>query len=316
MIDASGIILGGVLPAVVAAAAMLGGWKLTRHAGVAWLLGLSMGYLAGHWALDAQGVGVLAAVAKSLDPHEARDWLPLAIVAATAIEAIGLLGKRAATLAWVLRVAGCLWLPWRLLAGSVYLPSMAQNVDFDTGAWSNLEAFAWLGGVGGLLALVWLALRQTPEQTVPRLRSSLATFVTLGATATIALSGSLTIGQLLGVLTATLVGCGVAAAALRLESGPESAAGPLLAAFGGVLVIARFLFDPELSFYYAAMLLLALIAAVGRISPPTRLSARVHALVRIALCVAALALTAIPAARDFAAAQAESESNPYLNFQP
>ena len=105
MIDASGIILGGVLPAVVAAAAMLGGWKLTRHAGVAWLLGLSMGYLAGHWALDAQGVGVLAAVAKSFNPHEARDWLPLAVVAAAAIEAIGLLGKRAATLAWVLRVA-------------------------------------------------------------------------------------------------------------------------------------------------------------------------------------------------------------------
>ena len=129
------------------------------------------------------------------------------------------------------------------------------------------------------------------------------------------MSGSLTIGQLLGVLTATLAGCGVAAAALRLESGPESAAGPLLAAFGGVLVIARFLFDPELSLYYAAMLLLALIAAVGRISPPTRLSARVHALVRIALCAAALALTVIPAARDFAASQAESESNPYLNFQ-
>ncbi len=316
MIDASGIILGGVLPAVAAAAAMLGGWKLTRHAGIAWLRGLSLGYLAGQWALDARGVGFPAAVAKSLDPHEARDWLPLAVVAAAVIEAIGLLGKRGATLAWVLRVAGCLWLPWRLLAGSVYLPSMAQNVDFDTGAWSILEAFAWLGGVGGLLALVWLALRQTPEQTVPRLRSSLATFVTLGATATIALSGSLTIGQLLGVLTATLAGCGVAAAALRLESGPESAAGPLLAAYGGVLVIARFLFDPELPLYYAAMLLLALIAAVGRISPPTRLSARVHALVRIALCVAALALTVIPAAREFAASQAESESNPYLNYQP
>jgi len=316
MIDFGDILLGGVLPAVVAAAAMLSGWKLTRHAGVAWLIGLSVGYLAGHWALDARGVGFLAAVAKSFNPHEARDWLPLAVVSAAAIEAIALLGKRGATLAWVLRVAGCLVLPWRLLAGSVYLPSMAQNVDFDTGAWSTLEASAWLGGVGGLLALVWLALLNVPEQTLPRLRSSLATFVTLGATATITLSGSLTIGQLMGVLTAVLVGCGVAAAALRLESGPESAAGPLLAAYGGVLVIARFLFEPELPLYYAAMLLLALIAAVGRISPPTRLSARVHALVRIVLCVAALALTALPAARDFAASQAQSESNPYLNFQP
>ena len=111
------------------------------------------------------------------------------------------------------------------------------------------------------------------------------------------------------------VGKAVAALCWLALDKPDRA-GPLLAAFGGVLVIGRFMFEPELPLYYAAMLLLALIAAVGRFSPPTRLSARVHALVRIALCVAALALTAIPAARDFAAAQAQSESNPYLNFQP
>ena len=71
MIDFGDILFGGVLPAVVAAAAMWSGWKLTRHAGVAWLIGLSVGYLAGHWALDARGVGFLAAVAKSFNPHEA-----------------------------------------------------------------------------------------------------------------------------------------------------------------------------------------------------------------------------------------------------
>lgn len=316
MIDAGGIILGGVLPAIVALVAMFSGWKLTHRASAAWLLGLSAGYLAGHWALDARGVGFSAAVTKSFNPLEARDWLPLAVISAATIEAIGMLGNKGAGLAWVLRVGWCFLLPWRLLAGSVYLPRVVQNVDFDTGAWSTLEAVAWLGGVGGLLALAWLALRHAPEQTLPRLRSSLATFVALGATATIALSGSLTIGQLMGVLTATLVGCGLAAAALRLESGPESAAGPLLGAYGGVLVIARFLLVPELPLYYAGMLLLALVAAVGWISPPERLSTRAHALVRIALCLAALALTVIPAARDFAASQAESESNPYLNYQP
>ena len=316
MIDPVGILLGGMLPAVVAAAAMLGGWKSTRSAGVAWLIGLSVGYLAGHWALDARGVGFLAAVAKSFSPHEARDWLPLVVILAAAIDAIGLLGKKSVPLAWTLRVAWCLWLPWRLLAGSVYLPSTAEVVGFDTGAWSTLEATAWLGGAGGLLALAWLALRHAPEQTLPRLRSSLATFVALGATATIALSGSLTIGQLMGVLTAALIGCGIAAGALRLESGPESAAGPLLAAYGGVLVIGRFLFDPELPLQHAGMLLLALVVAVGWIAPPKLLSARIHGLLRIAICLTALVLTVIPAARDFAAAQAESESNPYLNYQP
>jgi hypothetical protein len=318
MIDTNAVLLGGALPAVVAAVAMLGAWKLGKHAGVAWLVGVSLGYLTGHWALDAHGVGLAAAVAKSFSPHEARDWLPLAVISAAALEAIGLLGKKAIVLSWVLRVGWCFWLPWRLLAGSVYLPSAAEDLGFDTGAWSTSETAAWLGGVGGLLVLAWLALRQASTESLPRLRprlqSSLATFVALGATATITLSGSFTIGQLMGVLTATLVGCGIAAAALRLESGPEAAAGPLLASFAGVLVIARFLLVPELPLYYAGMLLLALVVAVGWIAPPKLLSARFHSLVRIAVCVAVLALVVVPAARDFAASQAVDESNPYLNY--
>jgi hypothetical protein len=314
MIDTDGILWGGVLPAVAAAAAMLGGWLLTRRTGVAWLMGLTVGYVAGHWGLDSLGVGFAAAVAKSFSPHEARDWLPLAVVLAAAIEAFALLVRKSATLAWVLRVGLCMWLPWRLLAGSVYLPKTTEGVSFASGGWSTFEAVAWLGGAGGLLTLAWLALRHAPEKTQPRLRSSLATFATLGATATIALSGSLTIGQLMGVLTATLVGCGITAATLRLESGPESAAGPLVAAFGGVLVIARFLLDPEMSLYCAGMLLLALVVAVGWISPPEKLSARANAAVRIAVCMALLALTVAPAARDFAASQAEDASNPYLNY--
>jgi hypothetical protein len=314
MIDAKAVLLGGALPATVAAVAMYVAWKLGKHVGVAWLVGVSLGYLTGHWALDSVGVGFAAAVAKSFSPHEARDWLPLAVISAAAVEAIALLGKKAIVLGWLLRVGWCLWLPWRLLAGSVYLPSTAQDLGFNSGAWSTSEATAWIGGVGGLLVLAWLALRQAPTESLPRLRSSLTTFVALGATATIALSGSFTIGQLMGVLTATLVGCGVAAAALRLKGGPETAAGPLLAAYAGVLVIARFLLVPELPLYYAGMLLLALVAAVGWIAPAKLFSARVHSLVRLAVCVAVLALVVVPAARDFAASQAVDESNPYLNY--
>ena len=60
--------------------------------------------------------------------------------------------------------------------------------------------------------------------------------------------------------------------------------------------------------------LLALVVAVGWISPPEKLSARANAAVRIAVCMALLALTVAPAARDFAASQAEDASNPYLNY--
>lgn len=316
MIDAGGIFWGGVLPVVVASTAVAICWKITRNAFVAWLLGISLGYLAGHWGLDSRGVGLGVAVTRSFHPHEARDWLPMAVSTATAIELVALVGNKGAVLAWILRVAGCVVLPWRLLAGSVYLPHEAQEVGFGSSCWSWLEAIAWLSGTSTLLLMAWMALWYAPKQTLPRLRSSLATFVALGATATIALSGSLTMGQLLGVLTAALVGCGVAASALQLESGPESAAGPLLAAFGGVLVIARFLLDPELPLPYSIILLLALVAAVGWICPPSRLPGRVHAAVRIALCLVALALTTVPAAQKFAASQAESETNPYLNFQP
>lgn len=314
MIDTAGILLGGVLPAIVAAVTMAVAWRLSRRADVAWLVGLSLGYLAGHWALDARGVGIAAAVAKIADPHEARDWLPLAVLSAAAIEAVALWGKPAVGLAWVLRGVWCCLVPWRLLAGSVYLPRTESS--FNTSAWSTWEAIAWLGGASVLLALVWLAMRWMPQRTLPRLRSSLSTLVALGATATVTMSGSLTMGQLLGVLTATLVGCGVVAATFRLERGPEAAAGPLLAIYGGVLVIASFLLSPELPLFYTAMLLVALIAAVAWIDPPAWLSKRGYALVRIGICLTALALTVIPAAREFAASQAESANDPYLNFEP
>jgi hypothetical protein len=314
MIDTVGILLGGLLPAVVAAVAMLAAWRLSRNATVAWLVGLSLGYLAGHWAIDARGVGFPAAVAKFANPHEARDWLPLAVLSAAVIEASATWGRTAVGFAWVLRGVWCCFLPWRLLSGSVYLPRTQSS--FNTAAWSPLEAIAWLGGASVLLALIWLAIRLMPERTLPRLRSSLSTLVALGATATITLSGSLTTGQLLGVLTATLVGCGMVAAALRLERGPEAAAGPLLAVYGGVLVIARFLLSPELPLFYTSMLLVALITAVAWIDPPAWLSKRGHALVRFVVCLAALALAVIPAARDFVASQAESSNDPYLNFEP
>lgn len=321
LIDWEAVRFGGIQPALAAAISMAVVWKLSRHAAVAWLVGLSAGLLTGHLGLDFSAVGISAALQKTLQPAEARDWLPALLVGALAIELAALKGGIVAKVAVALRLALCLLLPWLMLRGSVYLPQqqLAQqqfDFEFDTGAWSTSEAAAWLGPVGCLLLLLWSSARLVADESLCRLRASLTTLVSLAAAGTVALSGSLTTGQLLGTLTAGLVGCGITAAALRLPRGPEAAAGPIVAVFGGVLVIARFLLSPELAVASTLLLLLAMAGAIGWVGPVERVSARVRFAMRTLLCVICLALVVVPAAKEFAASQSTEESNPYQGFTP
>lgn len=320
MVGNAEVLWGGILPALVAAATLSLVWRLTGRANAAWLWGLGCGYLAGHWGLDALGVGISQAFAKSLDPADARDWLPLAVVATVAIETIALWGVNAARCAWVLRLALCGWLPWRLLKGSVYLPETTPDLQFDFGfesqAWSNSDALLWLGSAAGILAVFWTSARFQLGSMLPRLRASLATLVALGGAATIALSGSLTTGQLLGVLTAALVGCGIAASAWRLEEGPEAAAGPLIAVLGGVLIIARFLLYEELGLLPVALLLLGSYTATGWMGSEKMLTTRVQFILRSTVCLVAIIACVVPAAREFAATQSEQSDNPYQSYSP
>ncbi len=316
MIDLVGFLLGGVLPALVAAVTMVAVFKRTQSSAAAWSIAIAVGYLSGHWGLDARGVGLLAALAKMIRPHEARDWLPILILVATTIDAISRIVTKHGWLTWSLRLGLIFILPWCLLRGSVYLPVDAQPAGFDTGAWSTWEAVGWLGAVGGLLAVAGIVVRFGVKNPDVRLRSTLGTIALVGTSATIAMSGSLTTAQLLGALAAAMVGCGIVAAWLRLESGPESAAGPLLSVIGGVLVIARFLLYQELATATALLLLLALTSAVGWLGTEKKPAPRIRSALRIAICLAALAMALVPAAREFAATQTESEANPYLNYQP
>jgi len=312
MIEPSDLLLGGLLPAVAAAVVLAFVWKFTRHAGAAWSASLTVGYLAGHWALDANTAGFLSAVAKSFNPHEARDWLPLAILLSSIPCAVALAGKKGRVIAWLLRAVLCVFLPWRLLVGSAYLPSVSlSKVAFDTGAWSTPESVAWLSGISTALFTAWLFAEAENRGSVCRLRASLATLVALSGAVVLAMSGSFTYGQLLGVLTATLAGSSLIAIILRLDRGPESAAGPLVAVFGGALVLGHFF--SELRLLNACLLLLAMAVAIGWMPP--KLSQRMQVSLRCLLCLIPLTIAVTLAAMEFSATQVELESNPYLNFR-
>ena len=188
---------------------------------MAWLAGFVLGYLSGHWGLDAAGVRFVEAVWKSFQPHEARDWLPL------------------------------------------------------------------------LLVLL----------------------VATGAAAMLALSGSLTTGQLLDVVAAAMGGCGAAALLLRVESGPEAAPGPMIAAVGGLLMVA-YLFVDGVTPIRVALLVVSLAAALT-VLPPSR---RWQIGFCTAACLVPLVIAVAMAASEFAAAPSapdlQPEANPYLNWEP
>jgi hypothetical protein len=307
MITIADILLGGVLPGVIAVAALAGVWKLTANAASSWRTAAVASFLVGLWALDAQGVGVVNAIAKSMRISEARDFLPLMVILAVIPDAVAAGGKRGAILGWIVRAGLCVFVPWRLLWGTRYLPKVAPPPNFDMGAWGPLEAVLWIGGVAAALLAVWSLVRAENTEA-PRLRSMLAVLAALAASATVAYSGSLTLGQLMGVLVAALTGCAVAAWWMKVGRGPDAAAGPIAVACGGVLVLAHFF--AELKLLYAALLLVGLAVGAGWFFPGKKWSTPV----RCVVCLAAIGVAVGMARMDFAAAQAEAASNPYSNL--
>ncbi len=297
MITLSGILWGGVLPGVLAIGTLMSVWKLTHNAASSWRTAVVASFLVGMWALDAIGVGVLAAIAKALRIQEAKDFLTLLVILGVFPDALASYGKQGRIIAWLLRIGLCLFLPWRLLAGSIYLPkATAVPNPFNTSAWSTAEAIYWLGGIAIVLIGLW-AIFIAARDHAPRLRSALTAMVAFAAAVTLTLSGSITYGQLMGVLTATLAGSTIASAFGKLERGPDAAAGPILMAFAGVLVLAHFF--AELKLLYAALLALALGVAGGWFFAEQKWSV----ILRSAVCMILLGAVLTLAWIDFAAAQ-------------
>lgn len=307
MITLSDILRGGILPGIVALIVLVSVWKLTKSAASSWRTAVVVSFLAGLWALDAQGVGISTAISKSVRITEAKDLLPLMVILAGVPDAVATLGARAAQGAWLLRVALCGFLPWQMLSGTKYLPKFAPPPNFDSAAWTTLEMIGWLGGTAVALLATW-ALVRGENTELPRLRSILVAVVALAASATIALSGSFTYGQAMGVLVAALTGCALASWLMRTGRGPDAAAGAIVIAFGGVLVLA--LFIAELKLLYAILLILAFAVAGGWFFPGKKWSTPV----RCTVCLLAIGVTVGLAAMDFAAAQAEAANNPYMNL--
>jgi len=309
MITPADFLLGGILPVFVAATVCALVWKFAENAASSWRTGLVVGIVVGIWALESRSVGISTAIAKSIRITEAKDFLPLVVILSMVPDAIGAINRTGNIAGWVLRALFSILLPWRLLYGSSYLPrDPLPDVSFDTGAWSAGEAILWIGGLSLALFGTWASLRLEAFGSHPRLRSVLAITVMLATAATIALTGSLTYGQLTGVVAAALTACATVSALGQFNRGPDAACGPVAISFGTLLVLA--LFFSNLSLLYALLLVAAMVVGAGRFSPRMKY----HALLRSGLCLALLGLAVGLAGWEFAASQAESTSNPYYNM--
>lgn len=306
MVTLGDVLLGGVLPGIVAVAALVAVWKLTANAASSWRTAAVASFVVGMWALDSQGVGVASAIAKSVKITEAKDFLPLLAILAVIPDAVATFGKRGSMAAWMLRVGLCLFVPWRLLWGTRFLPKVAVPANFNTGAWSTGEAITYIGLIAAALVLGWALIRAENTEW-PKLRSALAILTALAASVAIGLSGSISQAQLMGVLVAVLTGCGIAAGFL-LGRGPDAAAGPLVVAFGSVLLLAHFF--SSLKLMYAVLLLVGFVVGAGWFFPRKKWSAAA----RCAVCVTMIGAATGMAVIDYQATKAETTSDPYSNL--
>ena len=309
-------LLGGLTPAAVAAAAFGISWAATRREGVAWNVGVTVGYAAGATALAARNVGAGEALQSIITPSVAPQWLPLMALVAAAPLAIATLSRRR-WVQWALAAPVCIATPVWLLRGGKYLPSQeVRESGFATAAWSLPQAAVILGGVAVALLTTWWLWQAIPRATALRTRSLLTVLAMIAAAAAIGLTGSFTYAQLSGVLAAAVGGCAVVAGALKAESGPEAAAGPIILLPGLLLLLAACY--SALPLWLAVSLAIVMALAAGWLPGLARLKPRVQLAVRTTACLLPLAIVLWQASVAFIETQRQqqeaAESNPYLNL--
>ncbi|MBX6314757.1 MAG: hypothetical protein IRY99_17850, partial [Isosphaeraceae bacterium] len=204
------LVLGVVLPALVAAVVFLGAAWVERRgeAPSAWggALGLGAGYLLGHAAVqDWLASGRWPA----WPPPDVVDWMPYLTLVATALGLLEAIRPGPAWTRWENRllVTG--------LALGLLLGPMIRNF------WTTRQAASWLIGLGLGLLVLWgllegLAARLGPALTLPLL------MVAVGTSIVLVLSQSLLLGRLGMALAAALA---VAWAVGRFRPGLSMARG-------------------------------------------------------------------------------------------
>jgi hypothetical protein len=266
MLTPNMILLGVVVPAAVAGVTLLTAWRLggTEASRGRWggAVGLGSAYAAGHWGIF--GWPPFPAI-------EATQWIVYVVLVAAAL---GLLESRIELTTaprWTLRVA--------LVSASLWL-WLRPLVDY---AWEPVQAVTRLVLLGLLALAFWAEL----ELVSPRLaRGSswlVLLLVSIGSALALALSGSLALGQLAGVLCA---GLGAGFVAALLPGGRRAEGLPVVAvALAGLWLVGHFY--SELPATSALLLAAAPLAALAL--PQRTLTGRSAALIP-ALRVAAVLL--------------------------
>ncbi|HEX6964064.1 MAG TPA: hypothetical protein VF175_19505 [Lacipirellula sp.] len=310
------LLLGGLTPMALAAAAFGVSWAASRRAGAAWNAGVVLGFAAGVTALAARNIGLGPALQKLASPSMAQEWLPIVALMALAPSALAAAGQRG-WLRWVVAVPLCVATPIWLLWGGKYLPSQeVRQSGFATDAWSAPQAVAILGGVAVLLLVAWWSWTAVPHESAPRTRSLLVVVSLIGAAATVGLTGTFVYAQLCGALAAAVGGGVVVAWIVNAKAGPEAAAGPVIVLTGALLLLAACYsaLPPWMAIGVAA----AVVLSAGRIPGLQRLKPRVQLALRTFVCFLPLTLVLWQAVAAFLETQRQqqeaAESNPYLNL--
>lgn len=197
MLNLDAILLGVVLPAVAAAAVLLAAWRPWRKAASptgtigAGALAIGLAYAAGYAGL----VGW-----PPFPPVEASQWIVYLQLAAVGLFLLERMTSRPPN-----------WLRWGFRIGLVAVSLVLILRPMMTYSWSPGRTAGWVAGLGVLALAFWLEL----EWVLPGVEALsswlVLTIVAVGCALCLAMSGSLLLGQLGGVLAAAAAGATVLA---------------------------------------------------------------------------------------------------------
>ena len=320
MISLEDFLVGGLLPAAVAAAALVVAWKVSGNSTISWMTSFLSGYTAGQWGLDARGIGLGEAISKFYAPEVASDWVPMLLVFAAVPEVVSQFGKRGKRASWLPFTGVASFLTWRMLSLHKDYPTSELVVaGFNESPWTWTDVALMIVGATLVMLHLWGLAKAGERQSAPVMRSVLTMLVAVGGAAVLALSGSLTTGQLMGVVAASLGGSGLTAWILRIEAGPEAAPALPQVAIVGLLLVAALFIEEGITFSKAVLLIASLLMAMSVL--PNRKKWQLG--LRPIACLVPLAMVVAMAGMEFATSQIPAESevpteevNPYSNWQP